>query len=247
MAGPVKDRRPIVATAVTAYRDAFQALRVMPQLAIIIFLLSFVLECLQWPFDVPFSVPVWWMVWVFFGVPCWISFYRFVLLDEVTRGYKISLESAAFRRLLGWSIVFVAAIQLPTELIVLADPSELSWVAISLLWFIALILVVPYFVARTLIFFPAIAIDAADATFSSAYADMKGNVGRALAILGLTVFPLLVCQIALVLLLEPKEFTPIAVSAFFVDAVLQVLISALATTIAARFLQTVGRRVFGQS
>jgi hypothetical protein len=207
------DEPPIFGTAVQAWRDALLAMRRMPLvtgIAILIVTAPRIFAELVPEFKVPTLEQAYLLIVLsFLGLvqftavqsalvaPAAIAAHRFVVLGEAAPRYSFLLSK---RR---WIFVFfflgvVALISGPAIVILLwafiVDVASWRILAIAALLFYAAFVLV---FVRALILFPAIAVGAPGASWRNAIADCEGHTWRVVAILCVTVIPIMGIQIAI--------------------------------------------------
>jgi hypothetical protein len=246
---------PILHTVGVVYRDVVRAARAMPVLylvAAIVLLAANVLDLLgaprlkDWPLGLLLMEIGVRVAESFLLTPFLIAIHRFILRDEVERGYPIRPLSARFERYFVWSLLLwllMASVSLVVRPLTLGTP-PLVGTAIEL----AATVIVVFVALRLSILFPAVAMDAPGASGPNAFADTGGHVIRILLILVLTVVPV----IALFLLIALAVFSPDSIagefnagSAAFAVAlvVLQLVVYSLLVAVTSRVFQAYAKRV----
>jgi hypothetical protein len=188
----------VFATARLAFSDAIRAMSAMPALALAAVIVSGARALADWTFGLSLSETVLTgqilllklVVGVAYAIllaPVWIAIFRFIILDEVARGYALDLDNPRFRLFCAWSVVFF----LLTEALGLVTPvlgieGDMAIASDSLP-------VLAYFVvaAGLALLFPAIAVDAPGAMLANALADLRGSFWRVFGILWLIALPAL--------------------------------------------------------
>jgi hypothetical protein len=102
--------------------------------------------------------------------PFLIAVHRFIILGEVTHGYRLDWRDRRYQLFFGWAFVVLVLSQLPD---LVANVSG-HWMVTLLLVLAGYIAMLVIFI-RTMILFPAIAVDAPGATPRHAFADTKGH------------------------------------------------------------------------
>jgi hypothetical protein len=184
--------------------DTGHVLRKLPVLTIVALLIVLALELVLFyiPPAVWTHVPVmllfagWLAAHPFLLTPYLIAAHRFIILGKVTAIYRLVPMDKRFQRYFVWSLVPAAMIPATGRLIHLISldmsmPSVISTIAA----FVALA-VMAVVAARIITLFPAVAVDAPDASWARAIADTKGNTWRVLLIFLLATLPLAVAAIA---------------------------------------------------
>jgi hypothetical protein len=160
---------------ITAHRDAWAALRAMPQLALIvagILLAQAVLQVGLTHF-VPrnslfgrdlLSIPYYALV-----TPYFIAVHRFILLGEVTHRYRLDWDDRRFQLFFGWAFTLYVLTRLASLDHVLPQHWMFKFIAV-----VATVVVGVLF-TRVTIMFPAIAVDAPGADPRRAFEDTRGH------------------------------------------------------------------------
>jgi hypothetical protein len=179
----------VFAAAATAYRDVADALAAMRSLALVTFLIVLATEILNWglnkwviPVESLLGHEIMQIVMSFLVTPFLIAVHRFILRREISTRYVLQPSDRRFQLFFGWTVVFVVLATIPGLFVAVVDPGQnwpLATVAIGLLIAFAIGSV------RTVILFPAIAVDAPGATWRNAVSDTKGH-GWYIFFLGLT-------------------------------------------------------------
>ncbi len=164
---------PIFLTAWQSWRGGWRAMRAMPKMTTILFVLivaDFVLDLLLAPEE--FEGLVVWrqlarlalvvLLSLLFTPPC-IAFYRYLLLGEVTQRYVLDFSSPRTRMYFCYTAVFACVSAVCLNL------TETAGAFLSAMGFItsALVLLFPQML------FPAIAIDAPQADIANAFQDIR--------------------------------------------------------------------------
>lgn len=110
--------------------------------------------------------------------------HRFVLLGEVASDYSFNLRDNRFKKFALAEVIYAAATMIP----VMAISSPLTGWKAPLLALFALAVVIAV-ALHLLLIFPAIAINAAGATWANAISDVRGKALRLLATLFLVWLP----------------------------------------------------------
>jgi len=169
----------IFAAAATAYRDVAEALVAMRGLAVVTGFIILAAEMLNWalnrwviPADSLLGRDIMPVVITFLVTPFLIAVHRHVLLREITPTYELKPSERRFQLFFGWSMVFFVLGEIPQVLAVLVAPgSNLAFSVVLLVLLIALTVLS----VRTVILFPAIAVDAPGATWQNAVRDTSGH------------------------------------------------------------------------
>jgi hypothetical protein len=195
-------RPSIIGSAVTAWRDAFDAAGRMPVLFGIAMLGVLVLNVLSLPF-IPakpaeqagvglqllgFIVG---LAQGFLLTPVAIAVHRYVLLGELTGSYQVNPADLRFRRFFMFTVVVQLLMAMPGVVMSFARIS--SGATAAVIGFVALVLLVIGAVIslRTLILFPAIAVDAPGAEWNNALRDTKGHSWRVFFIVLVVAIPVM--------------------------------------------------------
>jgi hypothetical protein len=206
-------RVPIIATVSKSWIDAFRAIRAMPVVAAcaltlhaliavgVFFTAGAILmnngrSATQW-----ISSPSWFVFGIFNATvqivllaPLLIAVHRYVIRGDVARSYPLHPLRPSFLRYVGTLILIVCAYR-ATDLISILLPAMLASDAasgIELLSFGLMIAVVVVHM-RHIALFPAIAVNAPNASWSAVTPADAGNVFRILVVLACVVLPAAVC------------------------------------------------------
>lgn len=163
------------AATITAHRDAWAALRAMPQLALIVVGILLVLTLLETiltrviPRNSLFGHDILSVFHYALVTPYFIAVHRFILLGEVTRHYRLQWDDRRFQLFFGWAFTLFVL----TRLALLEHALPRHW----MIHFIALVVTVAVGVlfTRVTIMFPAIAVDAPGADPRHAFEDTRGH------------------------------------------------------------------------
>jgi hypothetical protein len=199
------DHKPkVLDTAVRAWRDAFRALGRMPLLFAVSLILYIAMIGLTHWLDNKIgsggiAAPLLELLLQLAGlaalVPLYLGVHRFILRDETTPGYRLSVTEPRFYRFYG---AIVALTVLSTRPGWLGSPTG----GIGLALMVASMIVILVITIRLTLWFPAIAVDAPGATLENALADTSGHFWRILATGFVAVLPALVLFAALATLLS---------------------------------------------
>jgi hypothetical protein len=218
----------LLGTAVLSWRDGLRALRDMPLVAVFAYVANFFAAAgeilLEKTADKPLSVNFLSLglsiLQIFLLTPVAIAVHRYVLLGEVTHRYALNPASRQFRNFFAYG----ALIQLMMGL------STLFYGPVKIGPTLALFACAIFFSVRTLILFPAIAVNARHAIWWNAVRDSKGHFWRTLAIvLIISVPPLLLFTPILVFVLKPQG---LKILGYFVSAGIAVATLAAYTAMA---------------
>jgi hypothetical protein len=223
---PAAAKPAIIGSAVTAWRDASAAIGSMPNLmgvAFAILLAANAAGALITPSTdaaqaahfslglqmIGFGLGV---VQSFLLAPVAIAVHRFVLLGEVTSGYTLNPSDQRFLRFFGFAVLLSALWTVPSAIMSLVFRNP-DWggmaTAVSGLIFFIVFIVICIVSLRSVILFPAIALDAPGAQWRNALADSKGHSWRLLFILICTAVPAILVALPVywLLLLRPQGLT----------------------------------------
>jgi len=139
-------------------------------------------------------------IWALLFTPILIAIHRFIIRDEVTRGYTFPVGEPAFRQFFLWLFALKVLTGLPFDFLGLLQSLDLSLGATTLGFIVALVVAVALWLRLTILL-PAIAVQAPGATAAHAMADTKGQVLRLLAIFFLALVPWIAIDVAGVVLL----------------------------------------------
>jgi hypothetical protein len=179
----------VFAAAATAYRDVADALAAMRSLALVTFLIVLATEILNWglnkwviPVESLLGHEIMQIVISFLVTPFLIAVHRYVLRREITTRYVLEPSDRRFQLFFGWTVVFVVLATIPGLFVAVAEPGQ-NWILAA----VSIGLLIAFSIAsvRTVILFPAIAVDAPGATWRNAVSDTKGH-GWYIFFLGLT-------------------------------------------------------------
>ena len=168
-----------------AYRDVARVLYAMPRMVAIALLILLANDLLSFLFLASLiEIPVLGVfvklavgaVESFLLTPFLIAIHRFIILDEITRGYVLDLRNPRFFQFFVWSFLLmtfdVSTVMLMSLLVVIAALST----TVAMLAQTAVFVFAAFITARVGILFPAIAVDAPGANAPNAFADTKGHL-----------------------------------------------------------------------
>jgi hypothetical protein len=249
-----ESRTPIFRAATEAYRDAarvFGAMRMLVLCAMLVALAVSVAEDMVpqsiWKTEITASLLafVLGVAKSFCLTPILIAIHRFIILDEVTQGYRLDLEDPAFLPFFGWLV----ALSILGSLIFWVQ-AALTTIGLPLLVVLAVTLAVLLAVLvvwiRLTVLFPALAVRAQGANFESAMADSKGRFFYIFAIFLLALLPMTGLAIGVTLLLgrgANVTGSPTAVIGLVAGAIIQTAITVLSVCIASRLFQSLAKRL----
>jgi hypothetical protein len=259
---PEQVKPSIVRSAVTAWRDAFKALRSMKAVSGIAFLLILALTMVDYYVFPPRDrVPNWGehlgtfviaVVQSFLVTPLAIAVHRYVLLGEITQRYLLDVSNPRFLRFFGFAAALYIFVELPFWIIDGLIKIERLGFAEGLRFVgFVLVLVLIMLSIRSLILFPAIAVDAPGAGWGNALLDSKGHGWRIFFIIVVTALPIVVVMISVfsVLFLMPRSvraLTPdraIVAIVEAISAVMLVMLLAAMAAVASRLYAAFGNRL----
>jgi hypothetical protein len=143
----------------------------------------------------------------FLLTPLAIAVHRFVLIGERTGSYALDPSNPRFWSFFTFSAVIQIVTAFPGLFITVVRPTDPS-LETRLVFDIALLVFIAIVSVRTLIVFPAIAVDSPDADWRHAVRDTKGHSLRVFVIVIFTGLPFIVLLMPLYwLLLRPEEAT----------------------------------------
>jgi hypothetical protein len=221
---PAAAKPAIIGSAITAWRDAFAAINSMPTVMGVAFVIVLALNAVGLlllpspsaepaPLSLSLQIASFGLAIVqsFLLAPVAIAVHRFVLLGELTGGYSINPSDQRFQRFFGFAVLLSALMTIPSAMMGLflgrSDWGALG-MAIGSIVLLVLLIVACIVSLRTVILFPAIAVDAPGAQWGNALADSKGHSWRLLFILIVTAVPFAVIFGLLYwLLLRPSGLT----------------------------------------
>jgi hypothetical protein len=200
----------VLGSALTAWRDAFAAATRMPVLFGIAILAVIVLSVLSLPF-VPGSPGeplgplqevlgfVVGLVQGFLLTPIAIAVHRYVLLGELAGSYRLTPADPRFRRFFLFTVLIQILMAVPGTLMSAAGSASGAVAFVIGLAGFVLLVVAAIVSIRTLILFPAIAVDSPAAEWSNALRDTKGHSWLVFFIVVVVSLPALVIFVPLYL------------------------------------------------
>jgi len=138
----------------------------------------------------------WFAVRPFLLTPYLIAVHRFIILGEATAIYRLVPTDKRFQRYFVWSLVPAAMIPTAGALIHLISLDMSLSSIISTIAAVVALAVMVVVAARIITLFPAVAVDAPDASWGRAIGDTKGNTWRVFSIFLLAILSLAVAGIA---------------------------------------------------
>lgn len=257
MNSEVAIRPPVFQTALYSWATTLNVIKRMPG----VFLATWIAT---WPLE---SVSPWWRAsfdddfsWAAQAVellcivlralvatPLAIAVHRFALLGEVAHIGSLGSHPARFRRFFVFALVFEVALALPLTVDVVRHVLMLSESVEAVLYLAILVATLAVFIIalHVLLVFPAIAIDAANATWRAAISDSRGKSARIFVTVVVICIPLLLTYVPYAFHFEPEGRMSFAQAAAFglVDAAISVLTISLYAAMASRLYLAFGRRL----
>jgi hypothetical protein len=245
-------RLPIVGAAVLAYEDLWRVFRAMPRLVLYAFLIVLAVKVGEdtIPFRIWSGAVLGHILSFIIGIaqsfcltPIMIAVHRFILLDEVARGYAVDVRQPSFLPFFGWLV----ALSLFGDLIfvVQAAVTGLPLLAEILIALIVTILVIAVWL-RLAILFPAIAVRAPGATAGNAMADSKGYASDIFWLFFVALLPWTIVSIGITMILGPgvaHPGAPVAMVFLIVASIIHAATLILCVAIASRLFQGMADRL----
>jgi hypothetical protein len=249
----------IIGSAITAWRDAFDALGRMGTMTVTAFLLMLVVTAVNLPFLPPAdgSDPglgsqvislILTLAQSFLMTPLAIAVHRYVLLGEVTPGYALNPSDPRFMRFFGFAVALNLLTAFPAWVVTpllrvegygLFGGFLVAAVTIAVFIFVTVVAI------RSIILFPAVAVDALGVTWGNALRDSKGHSWRIFFIMLLTVLPMMIVITPIYLvLLRSSNWLVLAVGVVIAAAVTTVTVTVAAlAAMASRLYLAFGNRL----
>lgn len=246
---------PVFRSAWNAYGDTARAIAAMPSVTSMAIVISVVYGILDYAvgnlvgtdlekgYGPVLASNVVGVVWNFFLTPLFIAIHRFIVLGEATTHFVLQPNDPRFLKFFGWTLFLSLLLLIPSLLIPLAgkDGSGFMIAVIT-----ALTVGFLFVVVRSIILFPAIAVDAPGATWSSAFSDTRGYFWRIVGILLVAMSPAIV--IVMIFGTAPDSATDdgsTAPSLLFSigSSAVSAVLAALIVVIASRLYEVIGDRV----
>jgi hypothetical protein len=182
----------------------------------------------------------------FLLTPYNIAVHRLIILDEIAHSYVLRPREPRFQKFFGWWLILLACemglvgvfalLSAPVLLMLPLASANAAFIVITLTC--ALIFILCWVISRLSILFPAIAVDAAGASWRNVMADTRGYAW----------------QIFLIGLLASLPFVPVGIALWFavghgtvvaavIDGVIGIVSITLLVVIASRLYQRLGNRV----
>lgn len=250
-----QDKPSIIRWAVRAWQDTAAAIQQMPVALAVGAFVVVAVHVLAEAFVLPkrtetglgrdLLVLVLDLIEAFLLVPVAIAVHRFILLGERAESYRLDPADPRFRRFFLFTVVIQMVFFIPGLAISLAGTTS-EWMQ-PVLVVLSLLLGV-YAVAimlRTLILFPAIAVEAAGAAWGNALQDTKGHAWRMFFMLVAAGVPIIAVFVALAFLWPDDPPAGRAAIASAMDAVMITLITVLYAALASRMFAALGVRLSG--
>jgi hypothetical protein len=180
----------------------------------------------------------------FLLTPIFIAIHRFVILDEITKTYAITLGEPAFRRFFAWLFAFEVLAGFPLDFLSLLEVLNVT-VAAIVAGLVAALVVAVALMVRLSILLPAIAVEASGAQISAALEDTKGWALRIFAIFFVAIVPWIAVEVAIALIGRSIAVTgsiPSMISLVF-GGILQTAMLTLMAIIASLLFIALGRHV----
>jgi hypothetical protein len=253
MAGEQIRQRSVIGWGITAWRDAFDAVSKMPVALSIATLAVLALIAVTAPLLervevggelLGFLVGI---VQGFLLTPVAIAVHRFVLLGERAGGYRLDPREPRFWRFFVFTVIIQVIIAVPSALVGAIDNVSGPLAAVVGVLGFALLIVALIVMLRTLILFPAIAVDAKGTDWGNALRDSKGHSWRLLFIVIVVGTPLIVVYLPFFFWLwwpDGPTGTGAIVMAVL-EAVETVLATAAYAALASRLFAALGDRLTG--
>lgn len=180
----------------------------------------------------------------FLLTPYLIAVHRLIVLGEVTKSYRFAPNEPRFQQFFGWSVALTLAWFVLMFVVTLLKATPVMLQIVVMLVALVLFLIVSL---RLTIMFPAVAVDAAGATWQNVVADTKGYVWRIFWIDLVAFLPLGVVAVVLEFSVSGRMAAISApnIASVIVSAVLGVLGRMLFVVIASRFYLWIGNRTKG--
>jgi hypothetical protein len=123
--------------------------------------------------------------------PAAIAVHRFVLLGERTAQYRLDLSDPRFRQFFFFTVMLQIFLTIPG--LVMTQGVQASGVMSALSWLVGSVLLIlaVMIMLRTLILFPAVAVDTPGADWGNALRDSKGRSWRLLLIVFAVAIPMM--------------------------------------------------------
>ncbi len=193
----MQTKPPVLATAIQAYRDAFAAIRAMPFVTAVAFAATIGQSVVESALVAPVAAErtlfeelmalFLGAVWSFLFAPFLIAVHRHVLLGEVTAHYRLETGNPRFMRFFYWSFGLFALFSMVSIVSALFGAENPVGAVLAVIGAVVAIVVA----IRIVVLFPAIAVDAPNATFNNAFADTKGSMLRIVGIMLVAALPAL--------------------------------------------------------
>ncbi|MEW6452317.1 MAG: hypothetical protein AB1490_16785 [Pseudomonadota bacterium] len=255
MAGD-QDKPSIIRWAMRAWRDTAAAIQQMPAALGLGVFIVVAAHVLAETFIVPkprtgagisrdLLVFMFGLVEAFLLVPVGIAVHRYVLLGERAASYRLDLANARFRRFFLFTVVIEIIFLIPGMTIGLADKFSEPMQLVVVVAGISLSAYAVVVMLRTLILFPAIAVDAAGAEWSNALRDTQGHAWRMFFMLVVAGVPIIALYVLIVSLWPDDPPMPIAAIVSATDAVMITLITVVYAALASRMFAALAERLTG--
>jgi hypothetical protein len=224
---------PIIDTAVQGWRDAVAAREKMPTLFWVATAVMIGLGLLHWLMGMSLiALIVFSVARALALTPLAIAVHRFVLLDEVRDAYDFAPSDPRFQKFFVYAIALVVLFGIPwlvADLFGFVSGFLASIVRLVLAVAAAIVLV------RTVILFPAIAVDATGAEWRNAMADTEGHSWSVFLVLVCAIVPASVVSIVVVALFSASWLLSLVVQGFILPVITVFMVAAVAAAVSRLF------------
>jgi hypothetical protein len=168
-------RHSFTETTITAHCDVYQALRAMPRLTLMVAFLIVLQVALQLaaasviPRTSLLGRDILAIFYYALFTPFFIAVHRFIILGEVAHGYRLDWRERRFQLFFGWAFIVFLLSRIPALAMNLPKQSPIQFLVL------ASVIAMWVMVVRSIILFPAIAVDAPGATPRYAFDDTRGH------------------------------------------------------------------------
>ncbi len=248
--------------AIGAWRDAFGAMRDMPVVFGAAFAAAIVIHVAQGFFGQPsvayattlsseeqVAAFAFALAQTFFLTPVLIAVHRYILLGERTRRYRLNPSDRRFWRFFVFGIVIQLFFVVPTLFALNSSLESGVELAVAVVLFLAAIVAA----VRLILFFPAVAVDAAGADWRNALADSRGHAWRIFfTVMVVTLMATVVLMAAAIgLAWISLQFDEIPRAVIVIDAIIEpsIMVATLAANAvaASRLFRFFGMRLVGSA
>lgn len=249
------NKPPVFHSAWSAYSDTARAIATMPSVTSMAIVIGVVYGLLDYAvgnlvgtdldksYEPVLASSVIGVVWNFFLTPFFIAIHRFIVLGETTTQYVLQPRDPRFLRFFGWSL-FLSLLLLIPGLLVPLSGKDASGFMVAVIT--ALMVGFLFVVVRSILLFPAIAVDAPGATWSNAFSDTRGYFWRITGILLVAMAPAIVIALVFSGTAEPSADDGSAEPSLLFSigsSAISTILAALAVVIASRLYEAIGDRV----